>query len=64
MKKIAKIGLSLLLVIGISAAFGGVTSCKSEKTMYRSKQKTSKTINKNYKVRGTNKKNGSTYRSY
>lgn len=64
MKKIAKVVLSFLLVIGIAAMFGGITSCKSEKTMYSSKQKTSKTINKNYKVRGTNKKNGSTYRSY
>ncbi len=64
MKKIAKIVLSFLLVVGIAAMFGSVTSCSSEKTMYRSKQKTSKTINKNYKVRGTNKKNGSTYRSY
>lgn len=32
--------------------------------MYSSKHKNAKKINNNYKVRGNNKKNGSTYRTY
>ena len=64
MTKIAKIVLSLMLVAGITMMLGVTTSCKSEKTMYKSKQSSSKTIHKNYRVRGNNKNNGSTYRTY
>lgn len=65
MKKFAKIMLSLLLVAGITLTFGATTSCKSsEQTMYKTKQSTSKTIHKNYRMRGNNKDNGSTYRTY
>lgn len=64
MKKVVKIGLSLLLVAGITMMFGVTTSCKSEQTMYKTKQTSSKTIHKNYRMRGNNKNNGSTYRTY
>lgn len=65
MKKVVKLLTSMLLLIGIIAACGTTTSCKSSSdTMYSSKNKTSKTINRNYKVRGNNQRNSSTYRSY
>ncbi|MDY5969348.1 MAG: hypothetical protein SPJ13_04990 [Bacteroidales bacterium] len=64
MKKVAKILLSLSLVTGMTLAMGAATSCKTEKTMYSPNHKSSNTINKNYKVRGNNKSNGSTYRTY
>ena len=56
--------MSLLLVVGLFGVCGTVTSCKSSDTMYTAKHKNSKKINNNYKVRGNNKKNGSTYRTY
>lgn len=67
MKKYAKILVSMLVLVclaGISTTF---TSCKSSKstTMYPTKKyKSSKPIKDNYTIRGTNKKNGSTYHSY
>ncbi|MBQ1409350.1 MAG: hypothetical protein IIY87_06300 [Bacteroidales bacterium] len=64
MKKIFRVFLSLLLVVGLFGVCGTVTSCKSSDTMYTAKHKNSKKINNNYKVRGNNKKNGSTYRTY
>ncbi len=65
MKQFAKIALSLLLVAAITVVCGSTTACSSSKdTMYTTKKKTSKTINKNYKVRGNNTNNGSTYRTY
>ena len=67
MKKCAKVLLSLTLVVGLMAVCGGFTSCGSSKeaTMYPNKKyKSSKVVKSNISVRGTNKKNGSTYRSY
>lgn len=64
MKKAIKTMLPLLLVAGMVMLCGTTTSCKSSETMYRSKNKTAKVVNKNYKVRGTNQRNGSTYRTY
>lgn len=64
MKKLAKILTSVSLLVGLVLACGTTTSCKSSDTMYRSKSKTSKTINRNYKVRGNNQRNSSTYHSY
>lgn len=67
MKKGSKFIMSLFLVAGLVIASCGLGACGSSKssTMYPSKKyKTSKTVNKNIAVRGTNSKNGSTYRSY
>jgi hypothetical protein len=67
MKKCAKVFVSLLLVVGLTGITGALTSCKSSSDAYMNtpkKYKSSKTIKKNYSVRGNNKKNGSTYHSY
>ncbi|MCF0211273.1 MAG: hypothetical protein HUK17_00020 [Bacteroidales bacterium] len=64
MKKIAKVLLSLLIIVGLTVVCGTTTSCKSSDTMYRAKAKKGKVINRNYKVRGDNTHNGSTYRTY
>lgn len=65
MKKFVRIALSLLLVVGLAGVCGTVSSCKSSsETMYTSKKKNSKNINRNYKVRGNNSRNSSTYRTY
>ena len=65
MKKIAKILLSLLLVVCVAGFCGTATSCKSSsESMYSTKKKTAKKINRNYKVRGNNQRNSSTYHSY
>ena len=63
MKKIAKYLMSLLLIVGLTALCGTTTSCKSD-TMYTSKKHKNKVIHRNYKVRGDNTRNGSTYRTY
>lgn len=64
MKKIAKAFLSLLLIAGMTVVCGTTTSCKSSDTMYSHKTKKGKVISRNYKVRGDNGRNGSTYRTY
>ena len=67
MKKGSKLVFSLFLVVGMLIASCGLGACGSSKnaTMYPTKKyKTSKTVKKNISVRGTNAKNGSTYRSY
>ena len=65
MKKIARILLMFVLLAGICGVCGTITSCKSSsETMYRTKKKNSKRINKNYRVRGNNQRNSSTYHSY
>ena len=67
MKKGSKLAFSLFLVAGMMIASCGLGACGSSKsaTMYPTKKyKTSKTVKKNISVRGTNAKNGSTYRSY
>ena len=65
MRKYARILVSMLLVVGLAGVSGAFSSCKSNEYMHSPKKyKASKTIKKNYSVKGTNKKNGSTYRSY
>ena len=67
MKKGSKCFMSLILVAGLLVASCGLGACGSSKnaTMYPTKKyKTSKTVKSNISVRGTNSKNGSTYRSY
>ena len=67
MKKGSKFIMSLFLVAGLMVASCGLSACGSSKnaTMNTPKKyKTSKTVKKNISVRGTNSKNGSTYRSY
>ena len=57
--------MMLLLVFGLAGVFGTVTSCKSSsESMYTTKKKTSKKINRNYRVRGNNQRNSSTYHTY
>jgi hypothetical protein len=45
---------------------GTTTSCKSSEgeVMYKTHHENTKTINKNYRVKGTNERNKQTYRSY
>lgn len=69
MKKYAKVLTALFLLVGLLSVSGAAVSCKSSssssKTMYETKKYSStKVINRNYKVKGTNKRNGNTYRSY
>ncbi|MBR3724670.1 MAG: hypothetical protein IKN11_04680 [Bacteroidales bacterium] len=67
MKKCAKAFMALVLALGLAAVCGGFASCGSSKsaTMYPTKKySSSKVVKSNISVRGTNKKNGSTYRSY
>ena len=65
MKKAIRIVFTILLIVGLAGVCGTTTSCKSSsETMYTSKKKNSKRINRNYKVRGNNQRNSSTYHSY
>lgn len=67
MKKRSKVSVALFLVVGMMIASCGFSSCgsSSDATMYPAKKyKSSKTVKSNISVRGTNSKNGSTYRSY
>ena len=66
MKKTSKVFLYMLLIAGLLSVCGATTSCASseEAPMYRTSQSNSKVINEHYKVRGTNKNNSATYRSY
>ncbi len=64
MKKLMRIAVMLLLVFGLAGVCGTVTSCKSSESMYTTKKKTAKKINRNYKVRGNNQRNSSTYHTY
>ena len=51
--------------MGMVGVCGSVTSCKSSsETMYTTKKKNSKKINRNYRVRGNNQRNSSTYHTY
>ncbi|MBQ6069935.1 MAG: hypothetical protein IJK84_10575 [Bacteroidales bacterium] len=66
-RKSSKLFVTLLLVAGMLTASCALGACSSSKnaTMYPTKKyKTSKTVKSNISVRGTNAKNGSTYRSY
>ncbi len=68
MKKAVKLLTMFMMVIGLVVVCGSTTSCKStSKTgekMYTSQSSRSHVVNKNYKIRGNNKKNRSTYRTY
>ena len=64
MKKLVKTLTTLMLIAGMVVVCGATTSCKSNETMYQSKKKNSRVINKNYRVRGDNSHNNSTYRTY
>ncbi len=64
MKKAFRILMILVVLVGLVGVCGTTTSCKSSETMYSSKKKNSKRINKHYSVRGNNKRNSSTYHSY
>ena len=65
MKKALRILMAMIMVVGLMGVCGTVSSCKSSsETMYSSKKKTAKKINRNYKVRGNNQRNSSTYHSY
>ena len=67
MKKCVKVFVSLLLLVGLLGITDALSSCKSNNGVYMNspkKYKSSKTIKNNYSVKGTNKKNGSTYHSY
>ena len=65
MKRILKKAMSLLLAALVMSASMLAVGCKSEDTMYGRKQ-TNKgsTIKSNIKVKGSNKTNGHTTRSY
>ena len=67
MKKYAKMFVLLLMAGSLLTLGGTFASCSSSKsaTMYPTKKYNSKkTVKKNITVKGTNKKNGATYRSY
>ena len=57
--------MSLMLIFSLVGICGITSSCKSSsETMYSAKKKNSKTINQNYRVRGNNQRNSSTYHTY
>lgn len=66
MKKAIQIATSVLILIGMVVVCGTTTSCKSSEgeVMYQTHHQSTKTINKNYRVKGTNDRNKQTYRSY
>lgn len=66
MKKFLKTLCLFVAVASVCLVWCGVcTSCSSSKdTMYQPKQRSSKVIHSNYKVRGNNNSNSSTYRTY
>lgn len=67
MKKAIKVVSMMMVLIGIMGICGATTGCASSKKadkMYTSQQSRSSVVNKNYKVRGNNKNNRSTYRTY
>lgn len=65
MKKYAKVFFLLLLAGSVLTMGGTFVSCQSTRTMYPTKKHSSrKTVKENISVRGTNDRNGQTYRSY
>lgn len=66
MKRIAKKTLPVMLLAGVLAMSGALTSCgSSQRTMYERQQSNkSQKVKSNIKVRGTNKANSHTTRSY
>ena len=65
MKKILKKAMPLMLAALVMSASMLAVGCKSEDTMYGRKQSNKgSTIKSNIKVKGSNKANGHTTRSY
>lgn len=68
MKKAIKLLSILCVVAGLVVVCGSTTSCKSSskagETMYSSQSGRSHVVNRNYKIRGNNRNNRSTYRTY
>lgn len=70
MKKYAKVLTLVCFLIGLICSTSIMTSCSSSKRssskgiMFERKRPNSKVIMKNYKVRGNNKSNSSTYKTY
>lgn len=67
MKKYVKVFLFLLVVAGLMGLCGVATSCSSagEAPMYRTyNHNTGKVIKSKYKVKGTNRSNSATFRSF
>ncbi|MBR1516920.1 MAG: hypothetical protein IJ620_02080 [Bacteroidales bacterium] len=66
MKKCLKVFLYMLVVAGMTAVCGVTTSCASSEDapMYRTNYSGSKVINSKLRVKGSNKSNSATYRSY
>lgn len=66
MKRILRKALPMLLVAGVLAMSGVAVSCKSsEKTMYERQQSNKgRKVKSNIKVKGSNRTNGHTTRSY
>ncbi len=66
MKRIAKKTLPVMLLAGVLAMSGALASCgSSQRTMYERQQSNkSQKVKSNIKVRGTNKANSHTTRSY
>ena len=64
MKNLKRLSV-FVLVVGICAAWCTIcSSCSSDEYMYEPNKKHAKVIHSNYKVRGTNNSNSSTYRTY
>lgn len=70
MKKYSKVFTLVCFLIGIVFATSALSSCSSSKgpsskgIMFERKRPNSKIIMKNYKVRGNNRSNSSTYKTY
>ena len=65
MKAILKKALPLLLIAGVLAMSGVQVSCSCSDTMYkRSQSNKGRKVKSNIKVKGNNKANGRTTRSY
>ncbi|MBQ6046812.1 MAG: hypothetical protein IJL38_04215 [Bacteroidales bacterium] len=66
MKKAIKITMAVLMVAGLVVVCGTTSSCKQSQgeVMYKSHYENTKTVNKHYRVKGTNERNSQTYRSY
>ncbi len=65
MKAILKKAIPLLLVAGVLAMSGVQVSCSGSDTMYkRSQTNKGRKVKSNIKVKGTNKANGRTTRTY
>lgn len=65
MKRILKKALPLLLAAGVLAMSGAFAACSGSDTMYkRSKSNKGRKVKTNIKVKGNNKANSHTTRSY